>query len=207
MQIKDLIFIPALITLGVTLLRLAGELFEGPQLLFGSEAGGGAALVGIVWLVPIFGIYFAKRLTGQRLFPASQGRAWLRVLAAVALFIVNGIVLGLLEVPFPWSFLALGAVSLAAIWIVLPGWREMGGALVAYGFAARIPVVIVTGLALAFSWETHYNAPAPGVPELGALAKFFWIGVLPQLTLWIAFTVVIGMLFALIALPLWRRAG
>lgn len=205
MQVKDLVFIPALITLGVTLLRLTGELLEGPQLLFGSQAGGGGALIGIVWLVPIFGIYFSRRLAAAGMRPESLGAAWGRLLLAIVLFVALAFAMASLEPAFPWPFLAIGTVSLAVMGIVMPGWRDMGRTLVVYGLAARIPVVIITALALAFSWDTHYNAPAPGVPELGAVAKFFWIGVLPQLTFWIAFTVVVGMLFGLISLPLWRR--
>ena len=51
-DIGRLILIPSLITLGVTLLRLAGELTNGSPTLFSRAVGGGAALVGIIWLVP-----------------------------------------------------------------------------------------------------------------------------------------------------------
>ncbi len=60
---QDLIKIPALITLAVTLLRLVGELLDWPSLFFNAEAGGGFAIVGIVWLAPIFGVCFP---TGAR---------------------------------------------------------------------------------------------------------------------------------------------
>lgn len=58
----QLVKIPALITLGVTLLRLVGEFMELPGWLASREAGGPLALIGIVWLAPIFGIYFARKL-------------------------------------------------------------------------------------------------------------------------------------------------
>ena len=56
-SIKKLILVPALITLAVTLLRLTGELMHWSKALFNPAAGGGGALVGIAWLVPVFGIY------------------------------------------------------------------------------------------------------------------------------------------------------
>ncbi len=51
-----LILVPAVITLAVTLLRLVGELQQWSSALFNRSAGGGGAIVGIVWLVPVFGI-------------------------------------------------------------------------------------------------------------------------------------------------------
>jgi len=73
---RRLILAPALITLGITLLRLVGELNRWSPALFNREAGGGGALIGIVWLVPILGVYFALRLS----------KAALESLAVVMLF-------------------------------------------------------------------------------------------------------------------------
>ena len=80
---RRLILAPAMITLAVTLLRLVGELNHWSPALFNREAGGGGALIGIVWLVPIFGVYFALRLLrAGRARPAEAGpssrrsRAW-----------------------------------------------------------------------------------------------------------------------------------
>src|SRR5512142_3187783 len=57
-----LVLVPAVITLGVTLLRLFGELQGWSPRLFSREAGGGGALVGISWLVPVFGAWFGWRI-------------------------------------------------------------------------------------------------------------------------------------------------
>ena len=62
-----LVRVPALITLGVTLLRLIGELQRWSPKLFNREAGGGGALVGIslavdgreAWYLPV-GHYLAE---------------------------------------------------------------------------------------------------------------------------------------------------
>ena len=44
-------------------------------------------------------------------------------------------------------------------------------------------------------WGTHYDAPPPGFPVVPPMARWLWTGVLPQMTIWIAWTVVVGMLF------------
>ena len=59
-----LILVAAVITLAVTLLRLVGELQQWSSALFNREPGGGGAIVGIVWLVPVFGIYFRAQARG-----------------------------------------------------------------------------------------------------------------------------------------------
>jgi hypothetical protein len=74
LNVKQLILVPALIALAVTIVRLVGELTGGPSSLFNRAAGGGGALIGIVWLVPIFGIYFAVRLARGGQAPESAGK-------------------------------------------------------------------------------------------------------------------------------------
>src|SRR5882724_6348017 len=75
LSIRRLIVVPAIITLAVTLFRLVGELQHWSPKFFSREAGGAGALVGIVWLVPIFGIYFAIRLNQAGHSPISRARA------------------------------------------------------------------------------------------------------------------------------------
>ena len=55
-RIGKLILVPAVITLAVTLLRLVGELQGWSPTLFNrGDRPFSRALVGIVWLVPVFG--------------------------------------------------------------------------------------------------------------------------------------------------------
>src|SRR5437870_10353077 len=61
-NITQLILIPSVITLAVTLLRLIGELQHWPTVLFNRSAGGGGAIIGISWLAFVFGAYFALKL-------------------------------------------------------------------------------------------------------------------------------------------------
>jgi len=200
---------PALITLAVTLLRMVGELRGWSPALFRPQAGGGAALVGIVWLVPVFGIYFAFQL-------AARGQAPPRPLRAAGLallaFALNSLallaVVTLLRPSVSTTLLALGASSWVAILVARRGWPELGRTLLAYAFAARIPVVFVMLAAITGNWGTHYDELPPNAPEIAALTpvgKWLWIGVLPQMTVWIYVTVVGGLLFGGLALSLKRR--
>jgi hypothetical protein len=77
LPLRSLILVPAIITLAVTLLRLAGELLRWSPTFFNREAGGPGAIVGIVWLVPVFGIYSpgssSRRVTDPRAWAARSG--------------------------------------------------------------------------------------------------------------------------------------
>src|SRR3954452_18218059 len=103
--IRDLILVPSLITLAITILRLVGELLNWAPGLFGKEAGGGGSIVGISWLVPIFGIYFAVRLVRSGQAPASLARSFAIDLGALALLFAAGFLGGALKLPPLWAFL------------------------------------------------------------------------------------------------------
>lgn len=51
---RDLVLWPVIITLAVTLLRFAGEMLQWSPSFFSREAGGAGAIIGIVWLIPVF---------------------------------------------------------------------------------------------------------------------------------------------------------
>lgn len=193
-KIKKLILIPAVISLAVTLIRLVGELQNWSSVLFTSTV----ALVGITWLVPIFGIYFAWKLAKSGDGPASAGKViGFSILAIVA---VIGISLGATAVfgqdNLPVLVGALTVVSAVGLAIVCKVWPELFKTLVAYGFAARIPVAILMFFAILGKWGTHYDALPENFPEgMGWFVTWVLIGLLPQLTVWICFTAVIGMLF------------
>jgi hypothetical protein len=195
-----LVAVPAVITLAVTLLRLTGELMQWSPTLFNPAAGGGGALVGIAWLVPVFGCYFAYRLATAGERPAGIGRGILLVILALAILPVSGVAATALGMN-PQSlniFIVYVVASLVAIPIAMRAWPELGRTLLVYALAARIPVALVMLLAIFGNWGTHYDVPPPGFPEMGPLARWAWIGLLPQMTIWIAYTVVIGALFGVV---------
>jgi hypothetical protein len=201
-----LILVPAVITLAVTLLRLVGELQGWSPALFSREAGGGGSLVGIAWLVPLFGAWFGWTLgrAGER--PDSPWRALGFTVLALAILPVSGLVAGKLGIE-PRSLTTLGifaVVSIAGLVVAFLAWPALGRVLLAYGLAARIPVVLVMLAAILGNWGTHYDVPPPGVPEMTGLWKWLVIGVLPQMTIWLWFTSVIGGLFGIAAAALAR---
>jgi hypothetical protein len=150
-----LILIPSLITLAVTLLRLTAEFMNLPAWLANKNAGGPGALLGISWLPPIFGIYFALKLTG------AEGKLW-------------------------WNLFKT---------------------LLLYGLAARIPVIVVMGLAIYGGWGTHYDAFLGRLSQAAPAVKFWQGGVMIQLIWWaFIWTIGAGMATGLIAAYFRRRA-
>lgn len=206
-SLRELILVPSVITLAVTLLRLVGELQGWSPRLFNKEAGGGGALVGIAWLVFVFGAWFAWKLIDQGHLPESA----LRPLGyAVAVAVAMAAIIALvprLGLPLFANFAIFVVASLVALFVALRGWPALGRVLVAYGLAARIPVIVVMLVAMLANWGTHYDVapPDPNFPAMGVLAKWFLIGVVPQLTGWMMYTVVVGMLCGGIVAALRRR--
>jgi len=204
---KKLILVPALITLAVTLLRLLGELMHWSPTLFSPAAGGGGAIVGIAWLVPVFGVYFALKLAAAGERPAGVGAAIGYAVLGIALVPVAGVGATLLGVD-QQSLAMLGVFVVASVvgaYVAFRGWPGLGRTLLAYGLAARIPVVLVMLFAILGNWGTHYDAPPPNLPEMGPLAKWLMIGLLPQLTVWIWFTMALGALLGGIAVAIRGR--
>jgi hypothetical protein len=192
-RIYELVRVPALLTLLVTLLRLTGESLRWSERWFDAEAGGGGALVGITWLAPVFGGYFGWVLARAGRAPSSRGRAiflsWLGLILAFAGARFQGQVLAKdvhLGLVYIWS---VGLIGAAVAWWA---WPALSRILLVYGLTARIPVVAIMFFAIWRGWGTHYDAVPPGFPEMGWFARFLWIGFFPQLLFWVSFTVVTG---------------
>lgn len=201
-----LILVPSIITLGVTLLRLAGELLHWSKTYFNPEVGGGDSLVGITWLAPLFGIYFAVRLvmSGER--PRSVWRAIGCAILGVALGFGSfslGTALHVnrsfyLRLVYIWLAFAVAGL------VTWPGWPALFKTLAAYAYAARVPVAVIMLIAIYGNWGTHYDVAPADMPPLGVVAKWMWIGFFPQLVLWVGFTIATGMLFGALAAGVMR---
>lgn len=204
---KSLLLIPTLITLAITLLRLTGELMNWSPTLFNKQAGGGGAVIGIAWLVPIFGFYFAWQLLKTNALPNGVGRVFGFSFLGMAVYA------GLFAVAFKlaptsvWLLTAFGVVAaVAGLFIVRKAWPALFSTLFAYGLAARLPVVIIMLVAIMSNWGTHYDVAPPNFPEgMGPFAKWVVIGLVPQLTFWMVFTVSIGLLCGGIAVVVAQR--
>jgi hypothetical protein len=208
LNIRQLILVPAIITLGVTILRLVGELNNWAPVLFSREAGGGGAIVGISWLPILFGVYFGLKLANAGHGPTSGWKSAGFSLLAVVVVAVVFLGASALSGGSPLASLAGGAVgSLLALFVLSKGWSEMFKTLLAYAFAARIPVVLVMLVAILGDWGTHYDVLPPEAPEMAPFVKWLVIGVVPQMTFWIAFTVLVGNLFGSVAVALAGKTG
>ncbi len=204
-SIIGLVLVPGLITLGVTILRLVGELQHWSKGLFNSAAGGPLAIVGIVWLGPIFGIYFAMKLAGAGEGPSSAGKAIGFTLLGVIVFVGGMALAASARFRDPvkgWGGLVVIALGGA---IAFAGWPSLGKTLLAYAYLARIPVAIVMYFAMRGHWGTHYDAVGPGLPEMSFGMLYFMLGLIPQLVGWVVFTIITGSLFGDIAVAITRK--
>lgn len=205
----QLIAVPAVITLAVTILRLVGELKHWPTPWFNTAAGGGAALVGISWLPIIFGPYFALKLATAGEGPASIGKAIGFAFLSLVVFVLGGVLFGV-TIAHP-SLLTLVALllMLAAAFVPGIGWRSLGNALVAYAFAARIPVVVVMYFAMygngGAGLGTHYDAVPPALAHASLGMKFLYAAIAPQMTMWIGWTAVLGSIVGTVVTAVARR--
>lgn len=203
-SIGQLILAPALITLAVTILRFVGEIKQWSQNWFNHEMG--LSVVAIVWLAPFFGVYFALRLRARGQQPISAWRAiGLAVLAAFIVLFLPGLLPFKFVFPerllYGWFFLVLAAA------VTLPGWPALFRALLAYAYAARIPIAILMFFAMRHNLGTHYDAVPRDLPAgIEFWPKYLWLAFFAQLVYWVAITIVIGMLFGTVAAGVARLA-
>ena len=114
----------------------------------------------------------------------------------LVVFLAGGFVAFGSQPPNSTRFLMGSVIMAVAAALDFPGWRALSKTLLAYGYAARIPVAIVMFFAIQGNWGTHYDALSPlykGSMEFWP--KYAWIGLLPQLIMWVAYTIVVGALF------------
>ena len=198
--------VPALITLLVTILRLVGELLGWSESLFGRSAGGSASLIGIVWLVPIFGIYFGWKLVKSGRIPTDTKRAIGLLFLILLVLTAEAVQTNAGGLPVQATLLLTAIYSIAAIYFSFYTWPDLAKVLFAYGLAARIPVVVVMLIAIYANWGTHYDVAPPNFPEtIGPFLKWVLIGLLPQMTAWIAFTLILGGIFGTVTAALVKQ--
>ncbi|PYT02382.1 MAG: hypothetical protein DMF60_21505 [Acidobacteria bacterium] len=212
LSIARLIFLPALLSLAVTILRLVGERAHWSIHWFSTETGGPVPsgmswLIGITWLALPFGVYFALKLAaaghGPRRTAKAVGYAFTGL---VILLLVYYSFLPRLTVGFPQILIFIWLAMAIPAAIQLLGWPELFKTLLAYGLASRIPVVIVMFFAMRGDWGTHYDFV--GMPEqfqMPLWPRFFWLAFFPQLIFWVAFTILMGSLTGSIAFALFGK--
>lgn len=213
LSIARLIFIPALLSFGVTILRLIGERQHWSTRWFSTETGGPVPsgiswLIGITWLAFPFGVYFALKLVAAGHGPRRTAKAVGYAFTGLVILLLVYSFLPRLTVGFPRILIFIWLAMAIPAAIQLLGWPELFKTLLAYGFAARIPVVIVMFFAMRGDWGTHYDYV--GMPEQFQMPfwpRFFWLAFFPQLVFWVAFTILMGSLTGSIAFALFRKRG
>lgn len=209
LSILRLILVPSLISLLVTLLRLVGELQHWSEKWFSTETMGVVPnrmtwLVGITWLAVPFGAYFAWKLARTGRAPESLAKAFgLGVLGLILVIVGLFYLVRFVPLGFPGILLYIWAVMAVAALLQWFGWRDLFKVNLAYGLAARLPVVVVMILAMRGNWGTHYDFT--GMPEefqMSLIPRILWLAVFPQLVFWVGFTILLGALAGLIALAI-----
>src|SRR5205814_817784 len=191
--IGSLIVGPALITLAVTLLRLAGELLHWSKTWFNPAPGGpGPMLFVTTVLPPIFGVYFAFRLARIGEGPGSAARAFGLALLGAVMLVLGFYVSFLLGARFTGK-LELGYLMMAAAAALqFPAWSRFSKTQSAYALSARIPIVVITLLALRGHWGTHFDNVQARYAQMGFWPAYLYFALLPQLVFWVSYTVVSG---------------
>ncbi|MCA8957602.1 MAG: hypothetical protein KDC87_16120 [Planctomycetes bacterium] len=207
--ILSLVLIPAILSLVVTVVRVVGELKGWDPFWFGPGMGDNLpdgtpvpiGKFGVSFLIPLFGIYFAWRIRRSYGSPS--------LLRAIVGFLVGlGVTVGLcilfwkmelVQLPDPkavplrdptglqYVLAALGA----GLVIGLIAWPRLAATLLVYGLFVRIPVIVVTYLAVNQDWKVHYVKLPPGVPAKEGFDRVMFLSV-PQISLWPVFTVLAG---------------
>jgi hypothetical protein len=202
-QTMRIVIVPSLIASGVTVARLIGELRHWPRPLVNSDVCG-KAILGIVWLVPVFSVYFAMKLWRTRQLP----RLHVAIALAVAGLLLKLIGTSIMERQGPYlERVSLNfAVTLAGLLLQFQVWPELSKILLAYGYLSRIPVAIVQFLAMRGAWGTHYDALDPGFPKIGFWPTYLRVAFVPNIFFMEAYTVIAGVLIGCVACALLRRA-
>jgi hypothetical protein len=113
------------------------------------------------------------------------------------------------DVPLTESFTIVSvfvAFAIVGLAIGIMAWPALGRTLLAYGLAARIPVALLMLVAMLGNWGTHYDA-RPSTPRMSTLGWWVGIGLAPQLSFWMWYTIVFGALFGIVAAAIARRRG
>ncbi|MDO8348647.1 MAG: hypothetical protein Q7T30_00305 [Planctomycetota bacterium] len=206
-RVGGLLVVAVAVTTVVTVLRVVGELQGWDAVWFSTDAGGGFAGVGILWLAPLFGFLFGRRVAqgGSRPpFVASFFVPMFGLAAIVAAIAVIGTQCKGEDLRTYGNYLVNGAPIVALL--ALFAWPRVCFVNLAYAMMARAPVMIVQYLdAQNPTWQTHYGKVHPELPAMGADERL-WMLTQAQLGLWIPFTVLLCGAFAALGAATVRKA-
>jgi len=199
-----LIAVPAFISIGVTALRLVGELLHWPKPLVNSDVCG-KAILGVVWLVPIFAIYFAVKLFHGGNAPQRFVWPMVLVISALALKLAGTFLMESHGMTYAPRLSLNFIVTLIGLVLSALAWPALSKALLVYGYLSRIPIAIVQYLAMRGHWGTHYDALDPGFPPIGFWPTFLRVSFVPNIFFMEAYTVIVGALVGIVAVTVLGR--
>ncbi|MFT7536064.1 MAG: hypothetical protein ACI85K_002018 [Hyphomicrobiaceae bacterium] len=197
-RIVPILLVAAILTLAVTIVRVIGECNQWDSFWFSPEPGSPLNPFGIVWLVPVFGFLFGRRLSqsgGAPRFVTGFFVPMFGFFAIMGAAFAIGAQFEGQEMLRALTYFLYGAPVLSLL--ALFAWPRAFVALLAYGIVARVPVMLVQYLDVQNGWQTHYGRLHP---KLGVLAADdrIWLLTLAQAGLWIPFTITLGCAFAAI---------
>jgi hypothetical protein len=213
-SIPSLVLVPAVLTLIVSILRLVGQINGWNPTVFGQpEAGGGGALLGISWLIFVFGLWFGIRLQRGGAGPRSPARAFGISLFAIAVVFGGMALLQNMELMwFPdeehpgeprglqWM---LGLMGVGCL-IAFVAWGRAALVLLVYGLLARIPVVVITWLAMGKDWNTHYTKIPTFFTNVADADRLSFL-LMPQVLFWPGLTILFGTAMASLGALLFKQ--
>jgi hypothetical protein len=191
-RVTGLVLVAAVLSLLVTVLRVVGEVQGWDARWFGSEAGSPLNPFGIVWLVPVFGFLFGRRLAQAAGRPPFVASFFVPMFGFVVLVGVAGYVGSTLkgaDLLQAGTWVAIGAPILSLL--ALFAWPRAFVTLLAYGVLARLPVVVVQYLDIQNGWQTHYGKVHPELPTMTADERLLGLTV-AQACVWLPFTILLG---------------
>src|SRR5688572_29453183 len=204
-RLLPLLLIASLLTLVVTVVRVVGEREGWSPAWFDRTAYSPWNPFGIVWLVPVFGFLFGRRLAMQGSRAPFVAAFFVPMFALLLLVGVGGYMRkeltdDALRTGFGWLFWGGPVLALLALF----AWPRAFLVNLLYGMLARLPVVVVQVLDVQNGWQTHYGKVHGKLPSMTADERL-WLLTMAQVTVWIPFTVLLGSGFAALGAATVRR--
>lgn len=197
-----------LVSWGVFAARIYGEFHDwgSPWVgVGGKDAGGGGAILGVSWLMPIAGLLLGVLCAGLFGGPTSAKKVLAR--SGIGLVVViGGFAAGMGILGFQGAPLVVIPAAIVGAILAATSWPLLGKVLLAYGALVRIPIAVLTFPAVHFGWGTHMDKMPPEAGEM-TLEQTAQGLAQAQVFVWIPATILFGMLFAGLAMLLVGRRG
>jgi hypothetical protein len=197
-RVMPMLFVTAMLTLVVTVVRLIGEYNHWDADWFSTEAGSRFNPFGIVWLIPVVGFLLGRRMSQSGGVPRFVTGFFVPMFSFFAQLIASVLVFANLEGD---ELLAASHYIYWGSWIAsllaLFAWPRAFVVLLIYAISARAPVIWIQYLDIQNGWQTHYGRVRDVMGSMGADERL-WVLNYAQIGWWIPFTVTLGCGFAAI---------